>query len=509
MHDDPHHQMEFGVQPAIGSRSALKAVAAQLDVGGLLRPEEDPRPQGRTTTYVTNVDVWGDVHGQRVRAGQQITLEFFWLSEWFPLRPGLFHTILAYGARRFAEGRPGGLYNPGRELREPFTRHVDLQRARTLAASYSERPIYVFPPAGKAAMLDGGVGSVRLAAKDTPDGMLWFMGASSTAVSHEGLPVALTPDLYDTYIDAISTHGAMCCTIRGQARVLPPAFDDMREVGLPRLYVLAEHVKPVAARQPVVFLATGAVLVDSRGANGVSTPVQDHRHHASEPHEDLAAGIHAAYVSFAPGRPGDLERAVEWLANIYAADVLHGRVITDFDEQIPRFGDTAFSLARTVNGSVERRHINDILDRCSGVWPGVRQMFISHVEHLTTEAAFVTENRIITIESGAQIHAPVTIADSIDRSFNQIASSDMDSGLAELLRELTTRITELTQHVPMEIGEQLTRDVATLTAEAASAAPRKNWCAMALDEVRKITTALGEVAVPVLTTVEKLSQLLK
>lgn len=116
--------------------------------------------------------------------------------------------------------------------------------------------------------------------------------------------------------------------------------------------------------------------------------------------------------------------------------------------------------------------------------------------------------KTINIGAGAHVTAPVTIADAITESFNQIADSQIDSGIAELLTQLTRNVAELTQHAPTEIGEQMTRDLATLTKEAAASAPRRSWCTMALEGIRTTATELGDAAAPVLALVDKLSDTL-
>lgn len=488
----PQRGSEIGVDVVPRVDSAVGIVAAQFDVAALLAAQTGKDQAGATATYASNEDLWRDAGTGTLRIGNLVRLEGFWLSEWFPLRPGLFHTEDARWARERARDYT---------LTEQLAMLPDLigtERTARLADALGDDASLVFDPYGKRAMLNGGIGSVRLAQKQTPDGITWFMGASSTPVAHEGLAVALSQGLYDGLIDEIASRGAIRTTISGRVRPLPPAFDEIREVGVPRFYIWADDVQRARPRRHASFLATGVVLVDSGAVDPERSPYPTWYHEST--------GIHGAYAAFAPAEPESIKRATTWLAETYATHVLDGVVITDFDEQIPRFGDATFSLARTVGGSVELRSLRNILERC-GSSAALRHVFIDHVEHMTMRGGTVDQSRTITIASGAQINAPVTIADAINGSLNKIAGSQMDAGLAELLEQLTSDVAQLTEHIPREVGEQLARDVATLTSEATSPAPRKTWCAMALDGIRTTAIELGAAATPVLALADRVSRL--
>jgi hypothetical protein len=46
----------------------------------------------------------------------------------------------------------------------------------------------------------------------------------------------------------------------------------------------------------------------------------------------------ATYFTFFPGVEGSLQLRRDWLRDIYVGERYQGRVISDFDEQVPRFG---------------------------------------------------------------------------------------------------------------------------------------------------------------------------
>ena len=82
-----------------------------------------------------------------------------------------------------------------------------------------------------------------------------------------------------------------------------------------------------SSRTDVSFLSTGAVMIEAESAGRPPDGTWD-----------LADGIYAAYVSFFPGMPDAIRTAAEWLGEIYVHELLDGRVLTDFDEQVRRFG---------------------------------------------------------------------------------------------------------------------------------------------------------------------------
>lgn len=360
-----------------------------------------------------------------------------------------------------------------------------------------EDAIYVYDPHGKTEMLEGGIGSVRLKPKELPGGLTWFMGASSTPVAHEGIPVALPDALFAEYIDRISTEGAIRCSLTGRLRFLPRDFDPLFRdlVGVPQVYVMVEHVEASRARRVDHFLASGAVIVET-GSDGPPPRYFD----------APAQGICAAYVSFLPSHRESIDLAAEWLADTYVRELLAGRVITDFDEQVRRFPGASFSLNRVMGGAIAMSEAENLLERCAA--PGeITQLFIGRVETLNAREVVMNQQRSISIGAGAMINAPVTVADSIEGSFNRIEQSNLDPALGALLRDLGQAVVGAAQEAPTSVAEQMARDVETLTTELTSDAPRARWYRLALDGLRETAATLGSAAAPVLDLIAKISPL--
>jgi hypothetical protein len=147
-------------------------------------------------TYTDNAAFW-----QRLFAhdgpteGYTVRLSNFVLTEWLPLRPGLYHTDRASTARN--EAIHYGRILPDDErapvpLRD-LVRSAMSQRPRGIQTDnikYKESVVQIFTPDGKMGMIDGGIGCIRLKPRSNRPDFPWLMGASSSGIVHEGLIVA-------------------------------------------------------------------------------------------------------------------------------------------------------------------------------------------------------------------------------------------------------------------------------------------------------------------------------
>jgi hypothetical protein len=351
-------RLERALAPATRGHDALGLIAAQLAVADLIaRPATPPPVPDRS--YRSNEALWADLLVERLWASAVVGLEGFWLSEWLPLRPGLFHTHEAHWQREYAEQFV--LTDPATTARA--IEHCEEELGRRIPADVAERlrrdAVRVFDPHGKESMLKGGVGCIRLKDRRVDGETLWFMGASSTHAAHEGVVVALPGDLRDRVIGDIRARGALRCHLIGRLTYLPAEFDPLYAefVGIPQVYVRIEEVEPETQVSDHEFVATGAVMVrtDAQSVSRVPYDVWD-----------LARGIGTAYVSFVPGRPSSIESASQWLAETYVSGVMGGAVVTDFDEQVRRFRDATFGLRSITDGSVNIQAALDVVERCGG-----------------------------------------------------------------------------------------------------------------------------------------------
>ena len=323
------------------NRQVYELSAAQLGIRNLISPPEE-LPKAGDRVYKSNEKFWHALISEQLRATVMVTLEDFWLSEWFPQRPGLFHTRHAQYSRENAERHL--LTGPG--VRSDGLEQVQREFERSIPPEIIERfrrdVMFVYDPYGKAMMLDGGIGCIRLKRKRILEGDVWFMGASSYPVAHQGIPVALPDRLYSKFIDQLAAEGSLHCTLTGRLTHIPAELDPLYRnlVGIPQLYVSVEQLKVSRRARNAMFMADGAVMIEAE--ENFDPPA----------HQWGPTGTYTAFVSFYPGIPNTVNIAAEWLEEVYVGELLRGRVITDFDEQVRRFSGTIFGLEQVMNGQI-------------------------------------------------------------------------------------------------------------------------------------------------------------
>jgi hypothetical protein len=224
----------------------------------------------------------------------------------------------------------------------------------------------VYSPRGKLGMMGGGVGCVRLNRRRLGSDDVWFMSASSTPIAHEGFPVVLPAALHEACVDVIANAGGLRCRLTGRLQPVPDTFDPLfrRVVGVPRLYLLAERLER-RARKDETFVATGALTFEALGTNEPTNWRSEW-----EPVPDL----HAAYVTFAAGNPASIRAAADWVASSYVEGLFGGRVVSDFDEHVPRFAGAPLAIARVTGAMLEPLAIERIVDK-TGPQPDVSDLF--------------------------------------------------------------------------------------------------------------------------------------
>ncbi|MFX0198717.1 MAG: COR domain-containing protein [Candidatus Hodarchaeota archaeon] len=121
------------------------------------------------------------------------------------------------------------------------------------------------------------------------------------------------------------------------------------------------------------------------------------------------------------------------------------------------------------------------------------------------------QEKVINVGGKANISAPIVIADSIENSFNTLSESAVDDELKQLLDQLLREINNVYKKTPLtkaDDAEAMARDAETLIKEVSSSKPRRQWYEVSLEGLKQAAINIGEVAVPVLTIVKKLTQLL-
>ncbi len=321
----------------LASGDVADAVEAQLGPANLVLPTASASASEMIINrkFNTNESFWREIFNQRLQANTEVILENFYLFEWFPRSPGLYHTGEASAARDEARH---------------FIMPLSAEQRRIYESTRPPDPV-VYDIYGKVRMLRGGLGCIRLVPKVTEFGRLWFMSASSNLSAHEGVPVALSESHYSSYIDRIAEHGLLSCTLTGRLKFLPEPllslYQDYR--GVRRLYLLVEDIQPVAVgiqgRSPIVSVAVS-----------FESPRAESRYFESPPRAC------AAYISFVPGAHGSIDQRLSWL-EYYVTEFYSGTIITDFDEQMTRFSGAVFSLDKVCNGRLRESEIRSFIER--------------------------------------------------------------------------------------------------------------------------------------------------
>lgn len=92
-------------------------------------------------------------------------------------------------------------------------------------------------------------------------------------------------------------------------------------------------------------------------------------------------------------------------------------------------------------------------------------------------------------------------AENIQNSFNKAAGAPIEEDLKEALKTLTTQTAELAKHLPAKAAETVSKDLATLTAEAVSTEPRKAWYEISAKGLVDAAKTVVELAAPVTAAV--------
>lgn len=96
----------------------------------------------------------------------------------------------------------------------------------------------------------------------------------------------------------------------------------------------------------------------------------------------------------------------------------------------------------------------------------------------------------------------VTVASTIQGSFNHVEKSAAQPELKTLLESLHTDIAKMVNRLPPETSESVARDLQTFSAEAVSAKPRKNFLQVTAGGLIEAAKTVAEFTAPVVTAVK-------
>lgn len=264
----------------------------------------------------TNVDVWNQYINEHLYDTRRVTLEHFHLFEWFPLKPGKFHTPKASRSRELAS--------------------LSLRR--------TANGIAYFDPWGKENMVEGGLGAVRLRPRQIEGELHYFMTASSNGVCHEGFPVLIPRRFYGRLKQRILGEGAAPVTLSGEMRYVPndifTFFSRDREI--PLLYLHVDQIQELPKPRSEITTYKVSVAISFLGQF------------------EGRKGNYVTYANFDPASRSSFERACHWLEQFYVRQY-EGTIVTDFDEVQPRFPEAIFGLPTLMAGKLDKNLVQAFL----------------------------------------------------------------------------------------------------------------------------------------------------
>lgn len=343
------------------------------------KTENHETSEGNDRVFHTNNSVWEAIIFEKFRRTNiNIILDGFFLFEWFPRSPGLFHT------------------SEGIEARRKASNFIDSVENGVLIYNYH----------GKASMLDGGVGNVRLKPIEVKEETFFLMSASASGTSHEGFPIALPESLYNTYIDEIKNRGAFVGKVFGKLKFIPDELSKLYTgyIGVPQLYLQVDKI-------------ASATHTQSRRMTDLKVSVAVSFLSNFEGHKNP----YATYVNFDPSNQDSFRDAINWMENDYVIGKYSGQIITDFDQQEATFKDAPFSLEKVMNLTLSQAEVQNVTNTLH--FNSIQ--IIEHQNLIINKGGQVkVENNEYKNEDGQQV---IIKDNAIVNDINQIQNSDTSS----------------------------------------------------------------------------------
>jgi len=178
---------------------------------------------------------------------------------------------------------------------------------------------------------------------------------------------------------------------------------------------------------------------------------------------------------------------------------------------------SAMDAAEHVVPPGTRRHLIERYD-------GARREIMRKVNAFQERRTSVRLVRVVNVSGeGTYVEKAVTINQSGTGNILNVAefmnnvTNTVNTNLAEskagdevkaLIKELNDQIAKVGQAADPKLTQQMGQDLQTLSAELAQPEPRRKWYELSLDGIKEAAEAVGEIAGPVVKTVQKLALLL-
>lgn len=272
--------------------------------------------------YTNNQAFWEDALKGEHFEEMRVHLENFNLTEWIPSAPGRYFT-------------------------------PEATESRMKAQQYFAPDRREYLPLGKFAMVLGGIGSLRMGAKLVDATPTYFLCASSTGISHQGIPVAMNKDQYRDAIKLIKKHGGCVVNLTGSLRLLPTFASIIQyDREIPRYCFFTSDMDLLKPSSEDELLTSIAVMfpschgrVSSLTRGGYTTNLEKMW----------------SFCSFNPSKKDNLSSAVNWLKG-YAArysNMKNPPILSNFDEHYRHFENpTEFSLSELFENTIDITRLN-------------------------------------------------------------------------------------------------------------------------------------------------------
>ena len=374
------------------------------------------KPKRKDIKFKSNEDFWQHVLGNKAHIDQYVTLTNFFVAEWLPMSPGLFHTRDAIRNREVAAGYV---------VRNDNRQHVrDLPLLKKSipfqGESIQHRVAVELDPYGKMSMIQGGIGSLRLQPKKLfNDERMFVLGATSSGVCHEGVPIILSSELYGKIISQIKDDCGLKCNLVGTLQILPTQ-------GLPIKYnrsiskycLLVEEMSSVKSSSPEDILISVAITY--------SKSIKDLRNKEW------------SFVSFNPDNTDrQLIYSVEWLHD-YARRYSHidnPVILSDFDEFRQHFDKVEFSIKDVANGTIDLAKLSEYEEFLSFKIINVMGDYFNNISNATIVNKSVVQNAFNKVKDAIDedtAAALAHIAEHVEKSGNTEAGEVFNAFTEEL-----------------------------------------------------------------------------
>ena len=285
-------------------------------------------------SYTDNEAFWMDALSRQHFLSMRVRLKGFQLTEWIPSSPGRYFT-------------------------------TEAQHSRQVAEKYSVPNRNEYNLDGKRLMILGGVGSFRLGARELNGKSYYFLGASSTGISHEGIPIALNESKYHQIIQMIKIYGGCNATLVGTLQLLPIDLSPIQyNRDIPKYCLVLDDIENAQQSSYRRLFVTVAI--------------------AFQGYDD----IRDQYWSFCTFRPDPLDQglhsAVSWLKDYVErySVMKNPPILADFDEHYPEHFDNPveFSLVDIANSRFNTSRLQNYARQMGGF----TVLNIREVHHMDT-----------------------------------------------------------------------------------------------------------------------------